>query len=72
VLVSDPRVKTVVPASKVFEPFIVRTPAPLLLKFPPLRAIDEVIVGAVKEFPPEIKIVLVASAATGVSPRQNT
>jgi hypothetical protein len=43
-----------------------------MLKFPPLRAIDEVIVGAVKEFPPEIKIVLVASAATGVSPRQNT
>ena len=71
-LVSEPGVKTVVPVLNVFEPFIVRTPAPLMLKFPPLRVIDDVIVGAVKEFPPEIKIVLVASAPTGSSPRQNT
>jgi len=72
VLVSEPGVKIVVPALKVFEPLIVRTPAPLMFKFPPLRVIDDVIVDGVREFPPEIKIVLVASAATGAIPRRNT
>ena len=72
VLVSEPGVKIVVPALNVFEPFIVRTPAPLMMIFSPPRVIDDVIVDAGKEFPPEIKIVLVASAPTGASPRQNT
>jgi hypothetical protein len=43
-----------------------------MLKFSPPRVIDDVIVDAGKEFPPEIKIVLVASAATGAIPKQNT